>query len=378
MRRIEIEEARPGMTVARAILTEYGDVLLHRGVELTDRYILSLRDRGYSSILVEDLATAGINVPETISGEVRASISGKLNETFGAFRTVTKDLNGQPLDKVAAGLQSDAYRQSADKIDPYRTMIDDIRRMVDDLLTVDVLDGLNAIKLHGDWLLQHSIDVTVVALMIGKQLRLDPRDLRMLALGSLVHDVGKTFIDKAIVTKPCPLSRGEWDKMREHPRLGYLLLRSSGSPQDLLAHHVAYQHHERQDGTGYPRGLRGTNRVMRVRRGRSGLSGILPIAEIVAVANVYEALSTRRAYRTAYAHEHIPGMLQQLAGTVLNSELVSALDAVLPLIPTGTSIDVVGGEYDGFRGVVARIDRQHLRRPWIRLLSDPAGRETTL
>ena len=101
---------------------------------------------------------------------------------------------------------------------------------------------------------------------------------------------------------------------------------------------------------------------------------LLLIAEIAAAANVYEALSSHRPYRPAFPHEKIAGVLREVAGTVLNAELVEQLIRVLPSIPTGASIEVVSGRYEGYRGVVARIDRQHLQRPWIRLTHDRDGR----
>ncbi len=242
----------------------------------------------------------------------------------------------------------------------------------------DALDGLNAVKIHDDQTFEHSINVAVTALMIGKQLQLDQRQLRMLGLGALVHDVGKMFVDKEIIKKPGKLTSAEWAKMAAHPRIGYMMLRESGSPHDLLAHHVAYQHHEHQDGSGYPRGLTGTNKLSRLGRLHGEGDNILPLAEITTVANVYDAIVAPRPHRPAYAHEQVPTILKQLAGRVLNTAVVTAFDAVLPLVPTGVAIGVTSGTYAGYRGVVARVDRQHLKRPWIRLTQDADGQTVQL
>jgi HD-GYP domain-containing protein (c-di-GMP phosphodiesterase class II) len=378
VRRLAIEQAEPGMVLGRAVMAETGEMLLNRGIELTERYVESLHQKGYSSVVIEDTATSGISVPEIISTEVRAATTVKLRATFASFQQATGDLRDKTSGQIVRALRSRTYATEADRIDPYRTLIDDIRAMLDDLLTVDVLDGLNAIKIHADYLFQHSIDVTIAALMIGKQLKLDARELRMLALGCLMHDTGKTLIDQSIIQKPGKLTRSEWAKVKTHPQLGYLMLRASGAPHDLLAHHVAFQHHERQDGQGYPRKLLGLNRVYRVRRNRYQSGQILLIAEIAAVANVYEALATRRPYRPAYPHEKIPEILRQVAGSVLNAEIVEEFLKTLPLIPTGTEIEVIAGRHVGYRGVVARVDRAHLEHPWIRLTHDAEGRPVDL
>ena len=378
MRRIAIEEASPGMVVGRSILTESGELLLARGVRLNDRYVDSLRQRGYSSIVIEDDLSRGVTVPETISTQVRAAATRRLNETFACFQQATSELKDKSTREIVKGLESRSYANEADRIDPYRVMIDDIRAMLDDLMTVDVMDGLNAIKIHDDYLLQHSIDVTVVALLIGKRLKVDNRELRMLALGCLMHDLGKTLVDRSIISKPGRLTTGERAKVNTHPHLGYLMLRSSGSPHDLLGHHVAYQHHEQQDGQGYPRGLVGSNRVYRSRHRRYDSDHMLLIAEIAAVANVYEALSSRRPYRSAYPHEKIPAVLNEVAGAMLNAAIVEQFLGILPLIPTGVAIEVTAGTHAGYSGLVARVDRLHLKRPWVRLTHDAQGRPVDL
>ena len=264
MRRLAIEQAEPGMVLGRAVMAETGEMLLNRGIELTERYVKSLHQKGYSSVVIEDAATIGISVPEIISTEVHAATTLKLRATFASFQQATSDLRAKTSGQIVRGLRSRTFAAEADRIDPYRTLIDDIQTMLDDLLTVDVLDGLNAIKIHADYLFQHSIDVPIAALMIGKQLKLEARKLRMVALGCLMHDAGKTLIDQSIIQKPGRLKRSEWAKVKTHPQLGYLMLRASGAPHDLLAHHVAFQHHVLQDGQGYPRKLLGLNRVYRV------------------------------------------------------------------------------------------------------------------
>ncbi len=361
------------MVVGQAVIASDGEMLLNADMELIPSYITSLHERGYTSLVIDDQATRGIVVPAAISSEVRATATRRLRGTLSAFDRASEDLKGKSTREIQAGLRSRAFATEAKEIDPYALMIDSIQAMIDDLLTADALDGLNAVKIHDDYTFEHSINVAVTSLMIGKQLGLSQQELRMLGLGALIHDVGKMFVDKQIIHKPGKLTSQEWAQMAAHPHMGYLMLRESGSPPDLLAHQVAYQHHEHQDGSGYPRGLTGTNRVFRGKRSRHQGEKILLIAEITAVANVYDATVSPRPHRPAYPHEQVAGILGQVAGTVLNGMVVEAFDVVLPLVPTGVAIEVVSGKYRGCQGVVARIDRAHLKRPWIRLLHDAAG-----
>ncbi|MBM4436572.1 MAG: HD domain-containing protein [Actinobacteria bacterium] len=265
--------------------------------------------------MVDDEVPKGIKIPEMISAEVRAATRQRLNETFAGFREAAADLEGRPTRDFAKGVQSETFRSQAAAIDPDQAMLDKVQAMLDDLLTVDVLDGLNAIKLHDDHTFEHSINVTVTSLLIGRQLKLNDSELRVLGLGALVHDVGKMFVDRAIIQKPAKLTKGELAKVKAHSRLGYLRLRQCGAGGDLLAHHVAYQHRERQDGRGYPRGLSGSNQVFRSKRTRHTGNYITLNAEIAAVANVYDAITSPRPYRPAYQREQAGPILRQAAGT---------------------------------------------------------------
>ena len=117
MRRIAIEEASPGMVVGRSILTESGELLLARGVRLNDRYVDSLRQRGYSSIVIEDDLSRGVTVPETISTQVRAAATRRLNETFACFQQATSELKDKSTREIVKGLESRSYANEADRIE---------------------------------------------------------------------------------------------------------------------------------------------------------------------------------------------------------------------------------------------------------------------
>src|SRR5262249_4815745 len=143
-------------------------------------------------------------------------------------------------------------------------------------------------------------------------------------------------------------------------------------PNDVLVNQVALQHHERQDGHGYPRRLAGNNRVSRPKFGNEGR--ILLIAEIASVADVYDALASERPYRGALAPEAVGETLQAMAGSYLNSELVEVFLSAVPRFPVGMTVRVASGRLAGASGVVARVNRRALDRPVVRLTRDADGR----
>lgn len=134
------------------------------------------------------------------------------------------------------------------------------------------------------------------------------KSAQLLALhkGALLHDLGKTAVPKAILTKPGPLDDGEWQAMRSHPREGYLSLLERLPIGDMLD--VVLYHHERYDGSGYPDGLRGEE---------------IPIlARIFAVADAYDAMISDRPYRKATAPETAREEIVRCAGTQFDPVVV--------------------------------------------------------
>ena len=134
----------------------------------------------------------------------------------------------------------------------------------------------------------HTRRVAMLAVQLGEALGLPRRRLRLLALGGLLHDMGKLAVPSAVLTKPGPLDDDEFAEIRKHPEAGERLLRELGgfAPGVLR---LVLDHHERLDGSGYPRGLAGAELDAETR--------------ILAVCDVYDALVSDRVYRAAWTQE---------------------------------------------------------------------------
>ena len=189
-------------------------------------------------------------------------------------------------------------------------------------------------------------------------------------MGALLHDIGKVSIDQAILNKPGKLTGEELAEIKTHPDLGFELVRRLPIASILPAH-VAYQHHERQDGGGYPRGLVGNNRILRLEAERLHPSRILLIAEIASVADVFCALASERPYKPAYPLDRVARMLTEAAGHRLNRDVVTTLLRTIPMYTVGHWVEVAAGTYRGWRGIVTDITIAALHAPSIRLHLDP-------
>jgi HD-GYP domain-containing protein (c-di-GMP phosphodiesterase class II) len=244
--------------------------------------------------------------------------------------------------------------------------------LVADVMNGDAALGLSSIRTYDSYTFDHSIDMAVAAVMIGKNIGLGEGDLRLLATGCMLHDTGKVFIDREILNKPGKLTPEEQDVMRQHAALGYEAVKQLFGP-GVLSNHIPYQHHERQDGGGYPRGLVGTNTLPRPGERRDG-KNILLLAEIASIADIYDALNSDRPYRPALPTDQILKLINSLSGTALNEALVDAFLKTMAPFPQGVEVELRGGPLDGFKAVVARVHRDNLPRPLVRVLYDPRNR----
>ncbi|MCL6646885.1 MAG: HD-GYP domain-containing protein [Chloroflexi bacterium] len=363
MRRVPVSRLRPGDVVGVTIRNERGDILLREGVTLTAELIASLQRRRHFAVYVRDGIVDDVIPHDIVSERVRAVTIRHISDLF----ELGPSLNGesQPARK-AVRLREHRIHRLVERVRA------DVDLILNEVLDRDTITGITALKSYDDYTFSHSVDVAVVAILIGRTLRLGRDELNQLALGSLLHDIGKMFIPEAILNKPGPLTDEEMATMQSHTVRGfqYLVEHEIG---DFVANHIAFQHHERQDGTGYPRGLRGTNRLRRGQHDWFNRERIHPLAEIAAVADVYSALASDRPYRAAMAPEQVATVIRQMAGHHLNQEVVAAFALTIPVFPIGAPVRLEGGRYDGYQGVVVENRPGALDRPVVRLTSDAQG-----
>lgn len=155
----------------------------------------------------------------------------------------------------------------------------------------------------------HSTRVSRLACMLAENLGLSGDQLKALERGALLHDIGKIGISDSILHKPGKLTEEEWTMMRIHPDIGAKIVEGIPFLKDTMS--VIRDHHERWDGSGYPRGLRGRE--------------IPTQARIFAVADVFDALTSRRAYRTKASAEDAVRYMQEQAGILFDPAIVDVL-----------------------------------------------------
>ncbi|HEY9282575.1 MAG TPA: HD-GYP domain-containing protein [Pyrinomonadaceae bacterium] len=177
---------------------------------------------------------------------------------------------------------------------------------------------VSALRLRDHDTFAHSRRTARLSLLLGRELELTPAELTTLFLGALLHDVGKIAVPDAVLHKPGRLTEEEWAKMRRHPDDGRQLLAGLAFLDGAAL--AVVQHHEKWDGTGYPRGLRAES--------------IDPSARALAVADAFDVMTHRRDYRPARSHAAALAELERCAGTQFDPYVVKVFCRLAARLPS--------------------------------------------
>ena len=260
-----------------------------------------------------------------------------------------------------------ARKLYADALNHVKGFVDDVRRGTDidcskakplvENFIESVFRNENAavtlFKLRGfdEYTYTHSINVSLLAILLGKHLGLEKDALLKLGMAGMYHDVGKARIPEAVLNKPGKLTEAEFQLMKTHPLEGYkILMGQKDLDQEILR--AVVEHHERFDGTGYPRALTGED--------------IGRFSRIIAVVDVYDALTSRRVYKDAMAPAKALGMMYQWRDKDFTPQAIESFIRCIGVFPVGSFVKLSGGEF----GIVASVNPQRPTKPEIKVVMD--------
>lgn len=311
MRVVPIESVREGTVLAKTIFDDDGRVLLREGVKLTYAYIKKIKQLKILSIYIRD-EYSDSEIEDVIKPEFRQKAIKTVKETFFNVHRNNLATNDKKRD------------------DYIKTMSDITLSIMDELLCKkNVLINMVDIKSMDNYTYQHCVNVAILSLIIGIELKLNKKELYDLCLGALMHDIGKVMIPKEILLKPGPLSDDEYEKMKQHTSLGYDYLKGSLEIPST-SRIIALYHHERIDGKGYPE--------------KRGGDGINMLAKIVAVADVYDALTSDRPYRKAMSPNNALEYIMAGCSVQFDYSIVKAFAKVVVPYPEGSLVRLNNGD----------------------------------
>jgi putative nucleotidyltransferase with HDIG domain len=213
--------------------------------------------------------------------------------------------------------------------------------------------NIAGVKEYDEYTFEHCVGVATFTTIIAKERGVANESLASICTGALLHDVGKMLIDQAILNKPGRLTDDEFDVMKTHSKKGYELLRENGVEEPVAE--IALGHHERCDGSGYPAGLK--------------VKGTPEPAQMAAIADVYDALTSDRVYKKAMDVMGAMKIILAESGKQFNKELVSIFQRTIGIYPIGSLVRLNSG-------FMARVLDQNegIVRPVIQMLEDKNGK----
>ena len=369
MRRINIDRVKPGMVLGKTIYGYNYEMLLNKGVVITENYITQLKNKGFFKIYIDDEETADVVIEDPISDKIRIMATKDVLKTYTVTQASLEHIEADTTEAIIKSINTPKIKRPFQESPAFKQLCIDLNAFVDELINQDILSGLNSIKSFDNYTYEHSIDTAVIALIIGKRLSLNREKLRQIAMGEFLHDIGKIFIDEKIINKPGKLTTEEYEQVKLHTTYGYELLKDIENIEAASAH-IAYQHHERQDGKGYPRGLRGNNKLDRGIITYSDHGKMIMIAEIAAIADFYDACISDRPYRKGLPPDLVYDMVKDGAETQFNRELIDRFLNSIPKYPVGFDVRIKTGKHKDFVGVVLSLNLYELSKPKVKILYD--------
>jgi HD-GYP domain-containing protein (c-di-GMP phosphodiesterase class II) len=186
-------------------------------------------------------------------------------------------------------------------------------------------------KSHDEYTFFHSVNVCILSIALGRMSGLNDEQLKVLAVGALLHDIGKIRVDTSILQFPGRLDQDQWKQIKLHPQEGAASIMAAAAPGQEIAATVAFEHHARFDGSGYPSVTRREHDLHFFSR-------------LVATADTYDAITTRRSYRRAETPNRALGVLLKGSGTFYDPDFVRAFIELVGIYPPGSLLMLDGGE----------------------------------
>lgn len=269
--KVNIDACLPKMVTAETVYNKYGAVIIWENTEMDGMAINRLKDFGIEDLLIYEssLPVMKRQAEEKLSVQVEAveknvSFAEVYEKDTDEFKTILHDLSVGKADSLNKTVQivNSVYSRKNDHS--------------------EIVDCITRIRKVDEYTYYHCINVSLLSMMIGKWMKLAPDDIYMLVQAGLLHDIGKSMISPEIINKPGKLSKEELAAMKNHPEYGYHMIKNLKGI-DARVSDAVFHHHEREDGSGYPNGLQG--------------SQISQFAKIIAIADTYDAMTANRSYK---------------------------------------------------------------------------------
>lgn len=315
MQKIYINDISPGTFIAKDIYNSCGTMLVSKGTVIMDRFIKQLEDTGITELFVEDASFESVEKNSCDDSglfdkeQQKLPINGIINEK-------TRIQAQMQVKKIMVRYSAHSH-VNIDKI--YKI----VENIIEQLLSrSEIILTLSQLRSIDDYTYEHSVNVSVLSLIVGIDMSLGKEALGNLGTGAMLHDIGKAVIPDSVLKKPSKLTSSEFNEIKKHSEYGYEILSKIGLPEEAAL--IALHHHEKYDGSGYPMKLKGNE---------------IPLySRIVAIADVYDAISNDRVYKRKFSPDKVFRQIAQLGNTHFDPEVMGKFVSHLTLYPNGSGV----------------------------------------
>ena len=274
--RVSLRNLTPNMIVANDVYTMHDQLIIPQHTVLNDEIIDRLKSYSIPYVIIDD---EGIQTNQILSSRGESTLSERIQESI-EFKEF-KDVYQKQAAKFKKMLESAVY--SGETLDTEELLDTSMTLLAKSRNSLHIFDILHNMHETDDVTYAHSINASLLCVIIGQWVGFSKKDLDVLCIGGLLHDIGKLLIPDSIMYKKGRLTTNEFEIAKTHAVRGYDLL-TNKNMDDRIAK-MALMHHERYDGSGYPLGIKGNE--------------IEDFAKILSIADVYDAMTATRCYRDA-------------------------------------------------------------------------------
>lgn len=305
-------------------------IFLRSNVPLTGQMIDRIQKLGFQGVYISDDLSKDLVVANLISDKLKYKAKKEVKTLFIQVENQKKTMITNQMDVIGSVIGD---------------IVDEI--LYNRNIMVNVVD----LRTFDDYTFSHSLNVAVLSVIMGAVLDLNRSILKELAMGALIHDIGKVFVDKTIINKPDKLTPEELAEVRKHSQYGFDYLSAHCKIPDN-AMKAVLSHHEQLNGKGYPNGLKGED--------------IHLFGRIICVADVYDALSSDRPYRRAMLPSDAVEYIMGGYNTMFDPRVVAAFVRKVAPYPVGTCVRLSTGQ----TGIVVQNFESSCLRPMVRLIEE--------
>lgn len=326
MRFVPTSCLREGMVLGNNLWGKNGELVLAQDVVLTHDYIHRIGNLNYNGIYVEDAISKDIEIASIINERIKSQTVACIKDVF-----------------ISTEKKSSTSKQKFTAIECQ------IESIVDEILqNRNMMINMIDLKVFDDYTYFHSVNVAVLSIVLGVSLGLKKQTLCDLGISAILHDIGKIFVKKEILCKNGSLTDEEFSEIQNHCQNGYDYIKKEFNINQSSKDGIL-DHHEKYEGGGYPNNIHGDK--------------ISLFGRIIAIADVYDAMTSDRPYRKAIIPSEVIEYIMGTSNTLFDPELVALFIKKIAPYPIGTCVKLS----NGLTGIVTENYESYCLRPKIRI-----------